>query len=426
MTGVYDQIAQTTFSTGGLLSMSLFGGLSADEYTLFNGTSNTTYVSYYENALTNISPGVTDFWSNIYPLVYDANAAIEGLTPATALTPAVRQQLLGEAKFVRAFCYFYLVNLYGEVPLVLSTNYATNALLPKSSTDSVWQQVISDLKDAETLLGSNYLDGTLLVTSAQRVRPTKWAAAALLARAYLFTKDWSDAAQQASSVINNTSLYSLNALDSVFLANSNEAIWQLQPVIAGFNTQEAMLFIIPSTGLSDSYPVCLSSFLLNDFEPGDNRRSIWVDSVASPDGTSYYYYPFKYEVNTPNAPVTEYEMVLRLGEQLLIRAEANAEQNDILDAVADLNKIRERANLPDTTFNDQADLLKAIYHERRIEFFSEWGTRWLDMKRTASVDTIMSTVTPTKGGNWGTTDQLYPILLTELKSDPNLSQNPGY
>jgi hypothetical protein len=427
LTGIY-----STMSSGGVnmgpAATSQYCGLSADEYTLYQASAQ-GFAGYYYNAIDPVNDyGAADFWSNLYPVIFVANSAIAGLTNNTQLTPAVDQQLLGEAYFVRAFCYFYLVNLYGDVPLATTTSYQVNESLARSPKAAVYQQIVADLKQAQSLLSEQYLDGTVQNPTTERVRPTKWAATALLARVYLFTGDWQNAQAAASMVIANTANYSLASLNDVFLKNSAEAIWQLQPVTIGQNTPDAVFFIIPASGPSNSNPVYLSNNLLNSFEPGDQRLVNWVNqtTVALGSANYTYYYPYKYKVNTPNASVTEYEMVLRLGEQYLIRAEAEAEQKDITDAAADLNAIRARAGLPPTTAGSQAEMLTAILHERQVELFSEWGHRWLDLKRTATVDSVMSIATPEKGGTWKSSAQLYPVPQNDLQTDTKLVQNPGY
>lgn len=429
LTGIYTTMSAGTFITG-QNSITTYSGLSADEFTLLSGTGAPD-IYYYTNALTSINTGYYDLWSNIYPIIYIANAAIQGLTNNKSLTPAVQQQLMGEALFVRAFCYFYLVNLYGDVPLVIGTNYTVNDVLPQTPQTQVWQQIVTDLKNAQTFLSRNYLgaDAETPYTpgAEQKVRPTSWAADALLARVYLYTSDWADAAIQADSVIENASLFSLDTLNGVFLANSNEAIWQLQPVTSGTtNTQEAAFFI-PQYGPPTVY---LSPWLLNSFEAGDQRRLDWVDSAVF--NNTLYYFPYKYKVYQQNAPVTEYLMVFRLGEQYLIRAEAeaNGAPGGVAAAVADLNVIRTRAGLlPYSGAFNSTSVLNAIYHERQIELFSEWGNRWLDLKRTDNVNSVLGSpenVCQAKGGTWNPDWQLYPIILTELQYDPNLVQNPGY
>ena len=142
-----------------------------------------------------------------------------------------------------------------------------------------------------------------------------------------------------------------------------------------------------------------------------------------------YYYSFKYKSDSLGAPVTEYEMVLRLGEQYLIRAEAEAELGQTVSATSDLNAIRIRAGLDSTTASSQQDLLTAILHERQVELFTEWGHRWLDLIRSGTVNSVMGSpgnVCQEKRGTWSPDWQLYPISLYELQHDPNLVQNAGY
>lgn len=428
--GIYDRImTSNSITNGGIIDMSFYPSLSADELTL--GSNNTAYSTYYyTNSLTNQNTGGSDFWNNIYPLIYGENIGIEGLNASTNLTPAIKQQLLGEAKFMRALFYFYLTNLYGDVPLVLSSNFTDNISVSRTPQAQVYQQIILDLTGAQQLLSPTYLDGTLLKTTTSRLRPTKWAAAALLSRTYLYTKQWSQAVAEADTVINNTSLFNLAPLNNVFLSSgNNEAIWQLQPVQTGRNSPDAQTFIIPSTGLSSQWPVYLSNNLFNSFEPNDQRKVNWVGSVTVSGNT--YYYPYKYKVNTYNAPVTEYEMVLRLGEQYLIRAEAEAQLGQTTSAAADLNVIRTRAGLPNTTATTQSDLLTTILHERQVELFTEWGHRWLDLKRTATINSVMGPPgneyqSKVPGGTWNPNWQWYPISLSQLQLDPKLTQNPGY
>ncbi|MDR3716749.1 MAG: RagB/SusD family nutrient uptake outer membrane protein [Puia sp.] len=432
LTNVY-----ATMSTGGLYvgrnGLSEYAGLSADELTLYDGVPVSSTLSYYyTNKLFvgGTSSAGTELWSPNYNFLFLVNSAIESLNAANSLTPSIKQQLLGESYFLRAFFYFHLVNLFGDIPMPLTSNYKTNESLHKMPQSQIWQQIIADLKNSQSLLNANYLDGTLLSTTTERVRPTKGAATALLARAYLYTASYDSAQIQATNVINNATLYSLDTLNGVFLKNSNEAIWQLQPVQAGWNTPDAEVFIIPSTGPTNgSWPVYLSSSLLGSFEPGDQRRLQWVDSVVAAGNT--YYYPFKYKSATFGNPVTEYEMMLRLGEQYLIRAEAeaNGATGGIASAIADLNMIRNRAGLQPYIGNTgQEDILHAILHERQVELFTELGHRWLDLKRTSLVDSIMASVTPVKaaGAPWRPFQQIYPLPIKDLETDPNLNQNTGY
>jgi len=430
--GVYASLMNRSI----VLNGSVLPGLSADELSIYSTTLTTIpNIAYYTNALTNNNDGLNDFWTYYYTQLFTINSAIEGLTGSTSLTPAVKQQLLGEAYFLRAYFYFYLVNYYGPVPLALSSDYKVNQSLSRSPVIQVYTQVVTDLKNAQNLLSNQYLDATLLHTATDRARPTKWAATALLARTYLYAaavdnanaaNDYANAASQASTLISNSN-FSLSPLQNVFLQASSgnkETIWEMQPVITGQNTPDAWLFIIPSTGFSSTHDFYINPQLIGSFEPGDQRTTNWLNSYTL--SGKIYYYPYKYKSATLNASVTEYDVIFRLAEQYLIRAEAEA-NGAPGNAVTDLNAVRNRAGLPNYAgATDKASLQTAILHERQVEFFTEQGQRWLDLKRTQTVNTVMSIVAPQKGGSWQSYQQFYPVPVTELQADPNLIQNSGY
>jgi hypothetical protein len=436
LSGIYAKISNAKLTDGGVASLSLYPGLSSDEIALFNhaSQSNKTYIAYYLNALTNGNTGNgTDFWLIMYPLIYDASAAIEGLNSSSSnsLTPAIRKQLLGEAKFLRGFFYFYLVNLYGDVPLVLSTDYNVTRLAARSPKDKVYDQIVLDLLDAQTQLSPNYLSGGLNSTTTERTSPNSAAATALLARTYLFKGDYAKAEEQSSKLIGNTQKFSLNTVSNAFLKSSsatNEAIWQLQSVAVTptINVPDAYLFILPATGptVTGTYPFYLNPSLINSFESGDLRKSAWTGSVTA--GGVTYYYPYKYKSTANSGAVTEYRTVLRLAEQYLIRSEARAQLNKITEAQSDLNVIRSRAGLSPTTATDKTSLINAILQERRVELFTEWGHRWFDLKRFGVIDAVMTSAAIQKGTTWKSTQQLYPIPLNDLQKNPSLVQNPGY
>jgi starch-binding outer membrane protein, SusD/RagB family len=432
LTGIYAQMVNNGLFTGSS-GISLLSGLSADELTLTNVVTDNRLIAYYKNELRAgpIENYGIDLWRDIFYYIFKCNAALEGLGKSTSLTTSVKKQLLGEARFMRAFFYFYLVNFVGDAPLALTTNATVNAVLSRSSVSLVYQQIVADLKEAQQLLNENYLNKDLqsYAGTPERVRPTKWAATALLARTYLYLADYINAETEASTIISNTTLFSLTTLNSVFLKNSSEAIWQLQPVQTGRNTEDAFVFRLPVTGPNaNANPVYLSPQILHAFELGDLRRmgGNWVDSVVV--SGSVWFYPAKYKANITSGSATEYLMVFRLAELYLIRAEARVRQNNTGGAQNDLNTIRTRAGLSETKANDKTALVTAVLNERQVEFFSEWGHRWLDLKRTGNVDAVMNGVTPLKsnGRPWQSYQQLYPVLYSDIQMNPNLSQNNGY
>lgn len=423
MTAIYTNIANG-FSFGGITNITPKLGTAADELTLFYNQNG--YANFYINALMATNGSDVSTWSSVYPIIYQCNAVLEGVTRSTSLTPSVKKQILAEAKFIRGFLFFYLTNLYGSVPLTLTTDYKVNAELFRASEENVYAQIKTDLKDASANLSENYLNSDETTTSSERLRPNKFAAQAFLARVNLYSGDYTNAEIEANSVLSNTSVYDTIPIANTFLKNTKETIWCLQQVvIAGRNTDEARLFNTTVNGPNSSQPFYLSDSLYLSFESGDKRQTGWIGTRTMTNGTIYRY-PAKYKAIGNNQPITEHLIALRVGELYLIRAEARANLNKLTEARNDLNVIRKRAGLPNNTTTDQTMLISDIIKERRHELFVEWGHRWLDLKRKNLLDGVMTIYTPLKGGTWNANSKLFPIPTTDLLTAKNLKQNPGY
>jgi len=412
MTGLYIEVmtSQRTLLNGG---MSLYGGLSSDE--LVNTGPNPLIEPFVTNTLTADNIDCSTLYSTAYNVIFSANSLMAGLSASGGVSAAVRTGLRGEAEVVRALEYFSLVNLYGGVPLVTGIDFSVTAGLPRDSVAGVYAQIEADLQDAASVLSTAYL--STAEYPGARTRPNSLAAMALLARVWLYRGQWALAEREADTVI-ASGMYQLEpGLDSVFSAGSREAIWQLQPVNGALETGDAEEFV-PGPGFRPAY--ALTGEWLAAVEPGDQRRVAWVDSMS--EGPAVYYYPYKYQFTALSSVDTQYNMVMRLAEVMLIRAEARAQQGEIAGAQADLNAVRARAGLAPTTAGDMAGLLAAILHERQVEFVAEWGHRWLDLKRTGLADAVLGSEKP----GWVGTDTLYPIPAGELTANPGLVQNPGY
>lgn len=240
VTGIYIDMVQTTgFLSGGQQGIYSLTGLSSDE--LLNYSQQAEQGQFFANALLPTNSWNELFlWNEGYSYIYQANAVLEGLDNAPNLPGEFKNRLRGEVLFIRALSYFYLVNLYGEVPVTVSTDYEINRTLVRSETAEVYDLIENDLKEAADLLPQDYT-----FSMGERIRPNKWAAHALLARVYLFIEDWQQAIEESSLVIEQNGLYDLSQdLDQVFLANSTEAIWQLFPVLPNQNTREGLNFYI--------------------------------------------------------------------------------------------------------------------------------------------------------------------------------------
>lgn len=416
MIGIYNQLFNASFSNGNRYSVTVLAALSGDELRNIR-TTNLTNMEFQQHEISPINSSNLILWSGAYNMIYMTNAFLEGIAFAENITPEVKNRLAGEAKFIRAFTYFYLTNLYGDVPLVLGTDYQENELVKRASQEEVYSQILLDLQEAVELLTAVYGNGRLQVN--------KHAAMAMLARVYLYEENWQLAEEFSSQVIAHNASYDLlENLDDVFLANSREAIWQISPSgrgAAAIHTNEGNVFIINPV-FSFFASVQLVDDFVGSFSEQDKRLVNWIGYNEGMDA----YFPFKYKIwNSNEQPIREYSMVLRLAEQYLIRAEARARQNNLAGAIEDIDMIRSRAGLelladiiPEI---GKEELLDEIMEQRNKELFSEWGHRWLDLKRTGRYEEIL--------GNdplWEVTDLLYPIPAEERMKNPNLTQNPGY
>ncbi len=408
--GIYSKMSTglSTLPNFGSGSITIFTGQSSDELTV-TGTGDQ---SIAQNLIAVDNGSLQIWWKDAYFFIYQANTCLEGLEASQTIEAGVKKQFIAEAKFIRAFMYFYVASLWGDVPYITSSDWTKTFGSGRTPVATVYNNVVQDLLTAQSDLPATY-------PAAGKIRPIGLSAMALLARVYLYQGDWAKAAAAASAVI-NSGVYPklLPAAAIAFLKNNDEAIWQLMPVNPTFNTWDGAMFIPSSVTTTPAY--VLTASLTNSFEAGDLRFTNWVNA-----GTGFNY-AFKYKARTTatnGGLVTEYNSILRLAEQYLIRAEAEAHQSDIIGAVNDLNVVRKRAGLPNlVTTLTQDQCYTAIEKERRSELFCEWGHRWLDLKRTGRADAVLAPLKPT----WKPTAVLYPIPLSELQKDPSLTQNSGY
>jgi hypothetical protein len=395
-------------------ALTIYAGLCSDElYYYTPGTLDA--FSTNKISLANHGDIESKFWTPLYKYIYASNACIEGLEASKQVSEPLSTTLKGEARLLRAFCYFQLTNLFGKVPLITTTDFATNSIANRSEESAIYDQIKEDLAFAVQALPNDPANG-------ERTRPGKDAARALLSKVYLYTKEWDKVIETASEVI--SAGYQLSDPASTFLFNSQETIWQFKPVNPARNTFEARE-IVPSSGGA------MPTYLLNEpfvltFGSGDKRIINWIGSREFAGQTIHY--PYKYKVRGgTGVPQTEYIIVFRLAEQLLIRAEANANLGKLSDAISDIDKIRQRAGIAllsvDNPGITKEDLLLAIEQERMKELFVEWGNRWFDLKRTGRANAILGTLKPT----WASDAVLWPVPESEILKNSNLlPQNTGY
>lgn len=421
--GIYN----ASFTRDFLFPITSIPGLSANE--LQNNVPNVFLDEFKNNSIT-VTNGTlnTNLWGYSYSTLAQANAMLDGITKSNTLSAALKNQLLGEVKFWRAFMLFFQVNIWGDIPMPLTDNPIGNATLARTPAAEVWKQIENDLTQAQTLLSDVY-------PASQRARVNRQTVNALLARVYLFTKQWQLAETTADAVI-KSGIYSLNKdLNTTFSNTSNEIIWQLATLngLSTFTTNPdskggsfaATPGVIPAITATDT--------LYNSLEAGDLRKANWFTPTVIAGANYKIVSKYKQRALPAGASTgSEYNVVLRLAEQYLIRAEARAQLGNLSGAIADVDTIRARAGLP--VLNNaisQSNLLLAIENERKAELFGEWGARWFDLKRLPGrTDPSKSRADEVIGGMrpavWQSTDVLYPIPDAQRQLNKALTQNPGY
>lgn len=409
--GVYTYNAGNGFAySDGTLTSSC--ALSADELSYAQTDDAQQFYSYN---LTPLNNEIINLWGIPYQSIYQVNAVLNGITGNSALSASFQKQITGEMEVVRALYYFNMVNLFGGVPLVTSTAYSATSRLPRASVAAIYTQVIADLTDAKKKLRVAY-------PSTGRARPNLYTAVALLAKVNLYESNWQSAYNEADSVI-KSGIYSVNnvPLTGVFLDGSNEAIWQIPAKQAYAEVADARVFIPYNSQVTPNF--LLTPALLSAFEAGDQRLQNWVGRKVSAGKT--FFYPYKYKnIQPSDTSATEDQMILRLSEMHLIRAEAAAHLNNLPQALADVNIIRARAGLTASTANvtSQTAVLNAVMHERQVELFCEWGNRWFDLKRTGTAATVLGA----EKTGFNANAALYPLPQAQIQLNNLLTQNPGY
>jgi hypothetical protein len=196
----------------------------------------------------------------MYVVIYNANAILENIGSATGINTTLLTRIEGECRFLRAYSYFQLVNGYGDVPLLLTTDVNTTSVASRTTAAKVYEQIVTDLITSKSLLLDAY-------PGEEKVRATKHAAAAMLARVYLYNKQYDKAEAEATYVLNSGLFTPLPSAANVFLKTSKEAILQFWNV-NGFASNYSGL--IPTTAKPTYY---LTNSLYNSFESGDQRKT---------------------------------------------------------------------------------------------------------------------------------------------------------
>ncbi len=351
---------------------------------------------------------VSSAWAAIYQTILSANYIIQTVPAVNdpLFTGTQRNQILGEAYFIRALSYFDLARGWGGVPIILSpTREASENLnVPKSSASETYAQVLKDLELAEGLLPETTV----------RQKATKKTTWALRARYHLYRKEWGLAETYASKIINDTGNYSLLKPYSAFFASNAvgtaESVFELSYTISSTNNHSNWWAPPALGGRREWSPNNTLVALLNSAVTGGGRKDL-LGQTAAPGNLWYG----KLYYRTPTG--TDPAYLIRTAELYLIRSEARAQQENLFGALADLNAVRDRAGLLPFASADKDDVLNAIGQERRLEFAFE-ADRWFDLVRTGKAGQVLSITDPRK--------YVFPIPTSEIVANNAIVQNEGY
>lgn len=424
-----------------------------------------------------------DYWRNAYRGIQRANYFLENVDKVPNLSAALKARFIGEAKFLRAFYYNDLINLYGDVPLVTTSLDVSNGNVPRDPKKKVLDFIVADLISIENVLPLKY-------DAINLGRATKGAALALKARIYLWQGMYAEAKVAAKAVmdLNQYGLYNSYAgLFSYAGENSTEDIFDKQYIPTTYTNNISRLLsprssqgdgsIVPTRALVDSYE-CIDgrtidqSPLYNPAAPYDNRDprlkisiltpgatyngnvfnpvpgSNTADMIASNQNASITGFNFKKYVNLEDLALNNNSgsinvMFLRYADVLLTYAEAKIETNDLDNSVYNaINAVRTRAGIPIIAVGSKSltDLRIIVRRERTVELALE-GSHLFDIRRWKTAEIVQNK--PALGISYlkagvltdafaesrkfsANRDYLWPIPQREIFVNKNLVQNPGY
>lgn len=409
LAGLYSGIFTSSLISGGSDGVGAVLGTYTDDLDCYYTNNNSGALELYRNQQIPTNPMIEKVWNSSYQQIYAANSLITGVDNSHSLAQEDKDRIKGEALLIRSILYFYLQQIYDEIPYTTTTDYLVNSHLSKLSKEALLQKLEADLNTAVSLLQDTY-------QNTERIYPNKKVAELMLAKIYLLEQKWGLAEQLAGSIIQNSLYQFQQDITKVFNKEGKHILWQLKPLNFGDATKEASLYYF-SGSAPNTY--ALSMDLVNMFGASDLRRQAWITPVTVSQNT--WYRASKYKNLSGNSD--EYSVVFRLEEVYLVMAEALAQQNKVTDALPYINAIKQRAGIPILNIGiTKENFLQELLSETRREFFAEMGQRFLSLKRLNKLGSLSGTKP-----NWKSFHSAWPLPQKELLLNSNLNpQNSGY
>jgi len=357
-------------------------------------------------------------WDNLYTVISRANYAIKYIPQVfDSEEGTLRNQLIGQARALRAIAYFYAVRVWGDVPLIMEPFESVQQDIFSTRTN---QEAVLDMIEEDLLYASTYCADSY-TGARNRVILTKGGADAFLTQVYMWRKKYQDAIDAAERVIESPyySLVSMQDWNKIFTDGmSNESIFEV-----GYNEiQTNALRVIYALG-SDSYYFPSLAFR-STFEDGDLRRTRIYDVTQTAPRKIWKFFGEGFNDESPD-PSSNNIVLVRLADIILLKAEAHANLNEPDLALPLLNQIRRRAGLDNLDLSASTalygDLASAVLHERAVELCYE-GHRWFDLVRTGKVVEVMGPINEISD----TRNFVWPIHEDIINRNPNIDQNEFY
>lgn len=380
----------------------IFSDLASDNLIHPPNATATAYAEVDNNNILPENESVDGIWTAIYDGLNVANNVIAKIPALGFLSEEEKDKALAELYFLRALNHFNLMNYFGAIPLkTRPTVGLADINAGRTPIEEVYNSIITDLTFAAQYLPQS---------SSLKIRATRGAAEALLARVFLYKKDYNNAVVYAGKVINEGGYTLPDNYADIFAGDeSPESIFEIDFTALDRNRVAEYNFPLTKNGRGEVAP---DPVFINSYDAADERKA----ATFAYSGTAPYVIKYD-DLSTGSDNI----IVIRLAEMYLIRAEALARLNgNASDVLSDLNRIRRRAGVADVTTNNITELITIIENERRFELAFE-GHRWFDLVRTGRATALLPNVK--------NIDQtLFPIPQSEIltNNNPDMKQNPGY
>lgn len=409
LAGLYASLWNNSLLSGGVEGSGLLTGLYADDIsTIYTPGINGVSDLYYNSQIPNNSV-VLNVWTTAYQQIYACNSILEGVRNSKSLSQQVKNRMSGEALLVRSMLYFYLYQIYGEIPYTNTTDYTVNSQLSRMPKNEFMLKIETDMSEAVNLLPESY-------RNAERIYPNKFAGFLILSKIKMMLNKYNEAEVLLQTVMQSPSYVFQNDITKVFQKTGTHIIWQLKPGNSNEATKEAILYNFTAAPLS----FMVNPNLVSQFSNNDLRKQQYITAV--PFQAQINYKVSKYR-NLAGSNATEYSVIMRLEEVHYLLAETLIQQGKVAEAIPLINKTRLRAGLtalPATLTEPLA--MEELRVEKRKELFAEQGIRFFDLKRWGLLNQL-----PAVKPNWKPFHYQWPIPNKELLLNPKLNpQNQGY